>query len=97
MTCEPNQTSRDYKLKLENSSVGLELLNTCIQITIDEKLNELVKNDKLNSRTLDQKDNLTFDSMNKNTLSIYTNNLYYVIFKISLFFILICFYFLLSK
>jgi hypothetical protein len=96
MSCEPNQTSRDYKVTLKNGLVKLELLNECIQASIDEKLKELVTKEGPNYN-LEPIDNKTFDTMNENTLSIYTNNLYYIIFKVSIFIILIAFYFILSK
>lgn len=95
MSCDINKTSSEYTKDLETTN--LEILNICIQKSIDHKLNQLIQRDQANYINNETKDSLTFDSMNKNTLAIYTNNFYYVIMKLSVFIWLIGFYFLLSK
>lgn len=97
MSCDLKQNSNDYERELKNTT-NLNDLNNCIQKTIDERLNTLVKKeDQSNSRSNETKDGVTMRSMNENTLSIYSYNFYYVIFKLLLFVILIGSYFLLSK
>lgn len=97
MSCNLNQNSNDYERELKNTT-KLNDLNNCIQKTIDARLNTLVeKEDQFNSRPNETKDGVTMRSMNENTLSIYSYNFYYVIFKLLLFGILIGSYFLLSK
>lgn len=97
MSCDLNKNSNDYERELKNTT-KLNDLNNCIQKTIDERLNTLVKKeDQFNSRPNETKDGVTMRSMNENTLSIYSYNFYYVIFKLLLFVVLIGSYFLLSK
>lgn len=97
MSCDLNKNSNDYERELKNTT-KLNDLNNCIQKTIDERLNALVqKEEQFNSRPNETKDGVTMRSMNENTLSIYSYNFYYVIFKLLIFGILIGSYFLLSK
>jgi hypothetical protein len=95
MSCDINKTSSEYTKDLETSN--LQILNICIQKSIDHKLNQLIQRDQVNYINNEKKDSLTFNSMNNNTLAIYTNNFYYVILKLSIFIWLIGSYFLLSK
>lgn len=95
MSCDINKTSSEYTKDLETSN--LQILNICIQKSIDHKLNQLIQLDQVNYINNEKKDSLTFNSMNNNTLAIYTNNFYYVILKLSIFIWLIGSYFLLSK
>jgi len=95
MSCDINKTSREYTKDLDTED--LQILNTCIQKSIDYKLNNLVTRDESNYIKNEKKDSLTFSSMNNNTLAIYTHNFYYIIFKLSIFLFIICSYFLLSK
>ena len=97
MRCDLKKTSLDYKKDLKNS-IDLNKINQCIQKTIDARLNSLVEKEESDSyRTNESQDYLTMSSMNKSTLSIYTYNFYFVIFKLLLFGVLIGSYFLLSK
>jgi len=95
MSCDINKTSREYTKDLDTED--LQILNTCIQKSIDYKLNNLVTRDESNYIKNEKKDSLTFSSMNNNTLAIYTHNFYYIIFKLSIFLFIIGSYFLLSK
>jgi len=95
MSCDINKTSSEYTKDLETSN--LQILNICIQKSIEHKLNQLIQRDQVNYINNEKKDSLTFNSMNNNTLAIYTNNFYYVILKLSIFIWLIGSYFLLSK
>ena len=95
MSCDINKTSSEYTKDLDTED--LQILNTCIQKSIDYKLNNLVTRDESNYIKNEKKDSLTFSSMNNNTLSIYTHNFYYIIFKLSIFLFIIGSYFLLSK
>ena len=95
MSCDINKTSSEYTKDLETSN--LQILNTCIQKSIDHKLNQLIQRDQVNYINNEKKDSLTFNSMNNNTLAIYTNNFYYVLLKLYIFIWLIGSYFLLSK
>jgi hypothetical protein len=97
MRCDLKKTSLDYKKDLKNS-IDLNKINQCIQKTIDARLKSLVEKEESDSyRTNESQDYLTMSSMNKSTLSIYTYNFYFVIFKLLLFGVLIGSYFLLSK
>lgn len=97
MSCDLKKTSLDYEKDLKNS-IDLNKINQCIQKTIDARLNSLVeKEESYSYRTNESQDYLTMSSMNKSTLSIYTYNFYFVIFKLLLFGVLIGSYFLLSK
>ncbi|ADX06429.1 hypothetical protein 162275952 [Organic Lake phycodnavirus 2] len=97
MSCDLKKTSSDYVNDLKNS-IDLNQLNQCIQKTIDERLNSLVKKEEsVSYRTNESQDYLTMSSMNESTLDIYTYNFYFVIFKLLLFGVLIGSYFLLSK
>jgi len=97
MSCDLKKTSLDYEKDLKNS-IDLNKINQCIQKTIDARLNSLVeKEESVSYRTNESQDYLTMSSMNKSTLSIYTYNFYFVIFKLLLFGVLIGSYFLLSK
>jgi len=97
MSCDLKKTSLDYEKDLKNS-IDLNKINQCIQKTIDARLNSLVeKEESASYRTNESQDYLTMSSMNKSTLSIYTYNFYFVIFKLLLFGVLIGSYFLLSK
>jgi|TARA_B110000971_G_C19916670_1_gene457137 hypothetical protein len=95
MSCDINKTSSEYTKDLDTED--LQILNTCIQKSIDYKLNNLVTRDESNYIKNEKKDSLTFSSMNNNTLAIYTHNFYYIIFKLSIFLFIIGSYFLLSK
>ena len=95
MSCDINKTSSEYTKDLETSN--LQILNICIQKSIEHKLNQLIQRDQVNYINNEKKDSLTFNSMNNNTLAIYTNNFYYVLLKLSIFIWLIGSYFLLSK
>ena len=98
MKCDINKTSREYKKELDVPGTSLSALNGCIQYTIDNKLDILVQNEKRTSSSESiRQDDVTYNSMNKHTLALYTSNFYYVVFKLSLFVILIGMYFLLSK
>lgn len=101
MKCDINKTSRDYTILLNNEKIktpmNLTPLNDCIQNSIEYKLKILAQKNEVSYTKNEQKDDLTFHSMNVNTLAIYTQNFYYVIFKLSLFIILFRSYFLLSK
>ena len=97
MSCDLKKKSLDYEKDLKNS-IDLNKINQCIQKTIDARLNSLVeKEESASYRTNESQDYLTMSSMNKSTLSIYTYNFYFVIFKLLLFGVLIGSYFLLSK
>ena len=97
MSCDLKKTSLDYEKDLKNS-IDLNKINQCIQKTIDARLSSLVeKEESVSYRTNESQDYLTMSSMNKSTLSIYTYNFYFVIFKLLLFGVLIGSYFLLSK
>jgi len=97
MSCDLKKTSSDYVNDLKNS-IDLNQLNQCIQKTIDERLNSLVKKEEsVSYRTNESQDYLTMSSMNESTLDIYTYNFYFVIFKLLLFGVLIGSYFLLSN
>lgn len=97
MRCDLKKKSLDYKKDLKNS-IDLNKINKCIQKTIDARLKSLVEKEESDSyRTNESQDYLTMSSMNKSTLSIYTYNFYFVIFKLLLFGVLIGSYFLLSK
>jgi len=97
MSCDLKKTSSDYVNDLKNS-IDLNQLNQCIQKTIDDRLNSLVKKEEsVSYRTTESQDYLTMSSMNESTLDIYTYNFYFVIFKLLLFGVLIGSYFLLSK
>lgn len=97
MSCDLKKTSLDYEKDLKNS-IDLNKINQCIQKTIDARLNSLVeKEESVSYRTNESQDYLTMSSMNRSTLSIYTYNFYFVIFKLLLFGVLIGSYFLLSK
>lgn len=101
MKCDVNKTSRDYTILLnkekEKTPMNLTPLYDCIQNSIEYKLKILAQKNEVSYTKNEQKDDLTFHSMNVNTLAIYTQNFYYVIFKLSLFIILFRSYFLLSK
>ena len=101
MKCDIHKTSRDYEILLnkekKNTPMNLVPLNNCIQNSIDYKLKILSKKNEVNYINNEKKDDLTYNSMNVNTLSIYTQNFYYIVFKLSLFIIIIRSYFLLSK
>ena len=102
MKCNVNKTSRDYKRLLKQTMkqprINLYPLNNCIQKSIDHKLKILSdKEDSVNYIKNEKKDYLTFSSMNDKTLSIYENNFYYIIFKLSIFIIIFRLYYLLSK
>jgi len=97
MKCDINKTSREYKKELDIPGTSLSALNGCIQYSIDNKLDILVQNEKGTSSDSNKPGDVTFSSMNKHTLALYTSNFYYVVFKLSLFVILIGMYFLLSK
>ena len=85
MSCDINKTSSEYTKDLDTED--LQILNTCIQKSIDYKLNNLVTRDESNYIKNEKKDSLTFSSMNNNTLAIYTHNFYYIIFKLSIFYL----------
>ena len=93
MSCDLNKTSTTYRKELESGKD----IHDCIQKSIDSKLNMLIQREEVNYLKNVKSDSLTFSSMNKNTLSIYTTNFYYILFKIFLFIILIGSYFILSK
>lgn len=93
MSCDLTKTSSAYRKELESGKD----IHVCIQKSIDYKLSKLIEREEVNYLKNVKSDALTFSSMNKNTLSIYTTNFYYVLFKLSLFIILIGSYFILSK
>ena len=95
MSCDLNKTSTAYRKELETGN--LEKIYECIQKSIDYKLNSLIQREEVNYIKNTKTDTLTFTSMNANTLTVYTNNFYYVIFKLFLFIIIIGSYFILSK
>ena len=101
MRCDVNKTSRDYTILLnkekKKTQINLPPLNDCIKNSIEYKLKILSQKNEVSYTKKEQKDDLTYNSMNANTLSIYTQNFYYIIFKLSLFIILFRSYFLLSK
>jgi len=101
MKCDINKSSRDYKIILkkekEKTTINFTPLNNCIQNSINHKLKILSTKDDVNYVKNEKKDYLTFNAMNNNTLSIYKNNFYYVIFKLSIFIFIISSYYLLSK
>lgn len=101
MACDLLKTSEDYRNDLNEplSDEALNELDTCIQASIDDKLSKLVEKDsaQVSYKRTSQTDDITFQSMNQKTLKLYTINFYYLIFKLSLFFILFGAYYLLSK
>jgi hypothetical protein len=101
MACDLLKTSEDYKNELNEplSDDALLDLDTCIQASIDDKLAKLVEKDStsVSYKFSSESDDITFQSMNKKTLKLYTINYYYLIFKLSIFFLLFGAYYLLSK
>lgn len=95
------KTSDDYRNDLNEplSDEALIELDTCIQSSIDDKLIQLVEknSESMSYKGTTQSDDITFQSMNKKTLKLYTINFYYLMFKLSIFFILFGAYYLLSK
>lgn len=95
------KTSDDYRNDLNEplSDQALIELDTCIQSSIDDKLSKLVEknSESMSYKGTTQSDDITFQSMNQKTLKLYTINFYYLMFKLSIFFILFGAYYLLSK
>lgn len=95
------KTSDDYRNDLNEplSDEALIELDTCIQSSIDDKLIQLVEknSESMSYKGTTQSDDITFQSMNQKTLKLYTINFYYLMFKLSIFFILFGAYYLLSK
>lgn len=93
--CDVNKKSGNYFTLLSNTKDYQDLvdLNNCVQESINYKLSLMMQQDNKNTHN----NSFSMKELNENTKKIYNTNFIYIIFKLSIFFILGISYFYLSK